>query len=59
MFAQLNSYIYQCSHMPACRRHHQARQAPSWRLDQTQPGTLTWTLPHRRGYTTHPDPYPV
>jgi len=25
----------------------------------TAPGTITWTLPHGRSYTTTPEPYPV
>jgi hypothetical protein len=44
---------------PLCRRHHQAKQAPRWHLSQSEPGTLTWQLPHDRSYTVTPDPYPV
>ncbi|HUZ27468.1 MAG TPA: hypothetical protein VMV07_27265 [Streptosporangiaceae bacterium] len=40
-------------------RHHQARQAAGWHLEQAQPGVLTWTLPHGRTYTIMPDPYAV
>jgi hypothetical protein len=49
----------ECNLTPLCRRHHQAKQAPRWHLSQDQPGTLTWELPHGRGYTVTPDPYPV
>jgi hypothetical protein len=49
----------QCNLAPLCRRHHQAKQAPGWRLEQPEPGIMTWTLPHRRTYTTQPDPYPT
>jgi hypothetical protein len=31
--------------IPLCRRHHQAKQAHGWRLDQPRPGVLTWTTP--------------
>jgi hypothetical protein len=26
---------------PLCRRHHQAKQAGGWHLDQTEPGVMT------------------
>jgi hypothetical protein len=42
---------------PLCRRHHQAKQAPGWHLDQPQPGTMTWATPSGRSYTTHPTVY--
>ena len=38
---------------------HRAKQVPGWHLDQPEPGTLIWTLPHGRSYTTRPDPYPI
>jgi hypothetical protein len=49
----------ECNLHPLCRRHHQAKQAPGWRLDQPEPGTLIWTLPSGRRYTVTPEPYPV
>ncbi len=49
----------ECNLAAVCRRHHRAKQAPGWHLDQPQPGTLTWTTPHGRSYTTTPEPYPV
>jgi hypothetical protein len=49
----------ECNLYPLCRKHHQAKQAPGWRLDQPEPGTLTWTLPSGRRYTTTPEPYPA
>jgi hypothetical protein len=46
-----------------------ARRNASWQqaleleavaeLAQPRPGTLAWTLPSGRTYTTEPDPYPV
>jgi hypothetical protein len=49
----------ECNLSPLCRRHHRAKQAPGWRLDQPEPGTLVWTAPHGRSYTVYPDPYPA
>jgi hypothetical protein len=48
-----------CNLSPLCRRHHQAKQAPGWQLHQPRPGTLIWTAPHGRSYTTRPGSYPV
>jgi hypothetical protein len=48
----------ECNLAPLCRRHHEAKQAPGWRLTQDQPGVLTWTTPNRRTYTTQPTVYP-
>ena len=41
------------------RRHHRAKQAHGWRLEQPQPGTLLWTTPGGRTYATRPAEYPV
>ncbi len=49
----------ECNLGPLCRRHHQCKQAPGWHLTQTSPGNFTWTTPHGRTYTTHPDSYPA
>jgi hypothetical protein len=49
----------ECNLHPLCRRHHQAKQAHGWRLDQPEPGILIWTLPSGRQYTVTPEPYPV
>jgi hypothetical protein len=43
-----------CNLAPLCRRHHQVKQAPGWSLEQTRPGTLTWTTPSGRRYTIGP-----
>jgi hypothetical protein len=48
-----------CNLATLCRRHHQAKQAQGWRLDQPEPGVLVWTLPHGRRYRVEPDPYPA
>jgi hypothetical protein len=49
----------ECNLAPLCRRHHRAKQAPGWHLEQAQPGHMTWHLPHQRSYQTSGDPYPV
>jgi hypothetical protein len=48
-----------CNLAPLCRRHHQAKQAEGWRLDQPEPGILVWTLPHGRRYRVERPAYPV
>jgi hypothetical protein len=49
----------QCNLAPLCRRHHQVKQAPGWRVTQPEPGVLIWTMPHGRSYRVAPDRYPV
>jgi hypothetical protein len=47
-----------CNLAPLCRHHHQVKQTPGWTLEQTTPGTLTWTTPSGRHYTVGPSGYP-
>jgi hypothetical protein len=47
----------ECGMAPLCRRHHRAKQAQGWRLEQPAPGELIWRLPHGRTYRVEPDPY--
>lgn len=49
----------ECDLGPLCRRHHRAKQAAGWHLEQVRPGVFTWTLPHGRSYTTRAEPYPL
>jgi hypothetical protein len=49
----------ECNLAPLCRRHHAAKQAHGWRLDQPRPGVLTWTTPSGRSYTTRASSYPA
>ena len=49
----------ECDLAPLCRRHHRAKQAPGWRLEQPAPGMMVWHLPHGRTYQTAGEPYPV
>jgi hypothetical protein len=49
----------ECNLYPLCRRHHGAKQALGWRLEQPEPGLLTWTLPSGRRYAVAQEPYPA
>ncbi len=49
----------ECNLHPLCRRHHETKQGPGWRLEQREPGVLTWTLPSGRRYTVAAEPYPA
>ena len=48
-----------CNLGGACRRDHQLKQHPRWKLEQTRPGEFTWTTPAGRKYTAAPDIHPV
>jgi HNH endonuclease len=48
----------ECNLAPLCRRHHRAKQAQGWRLDQPEPGVMVWALPHGRSYRVQPPAYP-
>ncbi len=47
----------ECNLAPLCRRHHQAKQAPGWHLQQARPGEMTWQLPSGRTYQTAGEVY--
>jgi len=49
----------ECNLAALCRRHHAAKQARGWRLEQPCPGVLTWTTPSGRTYTTRATAYPA
>jgi hypothetical protein len=49
----------ECNLSPICRKHHRAKQATGWKLEQPQPGIMTWRLPHGRSYQEAGEPYPV
>ena len=48
----------ECNLACLCRRHHRAKQAQGWRLEQPEPGVLVWRLPHGRSYRVAQDNYP-
>jgi uncharacterized protein DUF222 len=47
----------QCNLGPKCRRHHKAKQSPGWKVEQSAPGVIRWTLPSGRIHTSHPSSY--
>jgi hypothetical protein len=46
-----------CNLGPACRRDHQLKQHPRWKVEQTRPGEFAWTTPAGRTYTSRPESY--
>jgi Domain of unknown function (DUF222) len=48
-----------CNLGGGCRRHHQLKQHPRWKLDQHNPGEFTWTTPAGRTYIVSPDTHPL
>ena len=48
-----------CNLGGGCRRDHQLKQDPRWKLEQTRPGHFTWTTPAGRTYTVGPDAHPL
>ena len=50
--------MYESVCMIPCRHDHQCKQTPGWTLTTPSPGTLTWTTPGNRSYTTTPAQYP-
>jgi hypothetical protein len=47
----------ECDLSPLCSRHHHAKHAPGWKLEQPEPGVMRWTLPSGRVLTTRPTSY--
>jgi len=48
-----------CNVGGGCRRHHQLKQDPRWKLEQAKPGVFAWTTPAGRTYIVRPDSYPL
>jgi hypothetical protein len=48
-----------CNTGPKCRHEHRLKQDPRWKVEQITPGTLRWTAPSGRQYTTEPTRYPT
>ncbi len=48
-----------CNGGPKCRHDHRLKQHPRWHADQLPDGTLRWTTPSGRQYTTEPTRYPI
>ncbi|HZR49553.1 MAG TPA: DUF222 domain-containing protein [Streptosporangiaceae bacterium] len=47
----------ECNLSPLCRGHHQIKQAQGWKLEQPEPGVLTWVSPSGLTRTTAPTSY--
>jgi hypothetical protein len=47
----------ECNLGAPCRYHHRNKQAPGWRLEQPEPGVMTWHNPSGRVHTTYPTKY--
>ncbi|MBV9445096.1 MAG: DUF222 domain-containing protein [Streptosporangiaceae bacterium] len=47
----------ECDLAPLCRHHHRVKQNNDWRLEQPEPGLLTWRTPAGLEYTTGPTDY--
>ena len=48
-----------CNGGPKCRHDHRLKQHPKWKVDQLPDGTVHWTTPAGRTYTTEPTRYPI
>jgi hypothetical protein len=49
-----------CQAGPVCRRHHQDKQRPGWKVDGTAaPGWFRWRTPSGRKYLSGPTIYPT
>jgi hypothetical protein len=48
-----------CNGDPKCRRDHRLKQDPRWKAERQPDGTLRWTTPSGRQFTTEPTRYPI
>jgi len=48
-----------CNGDPKCRHDHRLKQHPGWTVEHLADGTIRWTMPSGRQYTTEPARYPV
>jgi hypothetical protein len=46
-----------CNLGGVCRREHQLKQHPRWKLEQIRPGWFRWTVPSGRTYDVGPQTY--
>jgi hypothetical protein len=49
----------ECNLSPLCEYHHKVKHSQGWRLEQPEPGVITWITPSGRRYFTGPDTYPT
>jgi hypothetical protein len=48
-----------CNGDSKCRHDHRLKQHPQWSADRLPDGTIRWTAPSGRTYTTEPTRYPI
>jgi hypothetical protein len=48
-----------CNADPKCRHDHRLKQHPRWKSEHLADGTIRWTMPSGRHYTTEPTRYPI
>jgi hypothetical protein len=48
-----------CNGDPKCRHDHRLKQHPGWKSEHLANGTIRWTIPSGRHYTTEPTRYPI
>jgi hypothetical protein len=48
-----------CNGNPECRFDHRVKQDIRWKVQQLPDGTIRWTTPSGRQYTTEPTRYPI
>jgi len=48
-----------CNANPKCRHDHRLKQHPRWNAEQLPDGSVRWTTPSGRQYTTEPTRYPI
>ena len=48
-----------CNGNPKCRHDHRLKQDPRWMAEQLENGSVRWTTPSGRQYTTEPTRYPI
>jgi hypothetical protein len=48
-----------CNGNPKCRHDHRLKQHPRWHAQQLPDGSVLWTTPSGRQYSTEPTRYPI
>ncbi len=48
-----------CNGDPKCRHDHRLKQHPGWNAEHLADGTVRWTMPSGRKYTTAPTRHPI
>jgi hypothetical protein len=49
----------ECNLSVPCARHHHAKHAPGWDLEQPEPGVLIWRTPSGRSFISRPTRYDI